>query len=280
LPLVTLSVDGTPSIEIPSGLGEPAELQVQTLIRGAGAEVVEGDEIEAQYGGWLWDGTEFDSSWSRGGVPLEATLKSGQLIDGWVQGLVGQTVGSQVLLVIPPELGYGETDMGAIPPDSTLIFVVDILSASTPEPFVAPRASGEPVTPVEGLPAVSLAEDGAPSIVPLAGSEPPAELVAQTLIEGSGPAVAEGNSVSVQYSGWLWDGTEFDSSWSNGGEPVTFTLAQGQLIDGWVQGLVGQNVGSQVLLVIPPALGYGDTDQGVIPPGSTLIFVVDIIEAA
>ncbi|MDR1295067.1 MAG: FKBP-type peptidyl-prolyl cis-trans isomerase [Bifidobacteriaceae bacterium] len=130
LPVVTLAEDGTPSIEVPTGAEPPAELTVQTLIKGDGAEVGEGAEVSVQYAGWLWDGTEFDSSWSRGGVPLDARLASGELIEGWVQGLVGQTVRSQVMLIIPPELGYGEADMGTIPPNSTLIFVVDILSAS------------------------------------------------------------------------------------------------------------------------------------------------------
>jgi peptidylprolyl isomerase len=281
LPVVTLGADGAPSVTVPDGLAKPEELVVQTLIKGAGAEVGEGAAVRVQYAGWLWDGTEFDSSWSRGGEPLEATLTAGSLIDGWVQGLVGQTVGSQVMLIIPPALGYGDQDMGTIPPDSTLIFVVDLLSSEqAAEPTgEIPRAAGEPVAPPEGLPVVTLAEDGTPSIEIPEGLEPPAELVAQTLIEGAGAEVAEGAQIAAQYAGWLWDGSEFDSSWSRGGEPITATLASGQLIDGWVQGLTGQTVGSQVLLVIPPELGYGDQDNGTIPPNSTLVFVVDIIAA-
>jgi peptidylprolyl isomerase len=135
------------------------------------------------------------------------------------------------------------------------------------------------VPPVEDLPRVTLAEDGAPSIEVPAGTEPPADLVVQPLIQSDGATVSEGQTVTVQYAGWLWDGTEFDSSWGRGGEPATFELTQGMLIDGWVKGLAGQAVGSQVLLIIPPDLGYGDTDQGTIPPNSTLIFVVDLIAA-
>jgi FKBP-type peptidyl-prolyl cis-trans isomerase len=103
-------------------------------------------------------------------------------------------------------------------------------------------------------------------------------LVAQPLIKGDGIVVAEGQTVIVHYTGWLWDGAMFDSSW-NRGSPATITLETGQLIDGWVQGLVGQTVGSQVLLIVPPELAYGDTTQGSIPAGSTLVFVVDILAA-
>ena len=97
--------------------------------------------------------------------------------------------------------------------------------------------------------------------------------------QGDGPAVEEGDTVTVHYTGWLWDGTQFDSSWDKG-SPATFTLADGQLIDGWVQGLAGQTVGSQVLLVIPPELGYGADGNDTIPGGSTLVFVVDILAAS
>ena len=109
--------------------------------------------------------------------------------------------------------------------------------------------------------------------------EMPTGLVVQPLIVGDGPAVVEGQSITVQYSGWLWDGTLFDSSWE-AGYSASFVLAQESLIDGWVQGLAGQPVGSQVLLILPPELAYGDVAQGTIPAGSTLVFVVDILAAS
>jgi len=83
-----------------------------------------------KYTGWLLDGTQFDSSWDKN-TTLEADTYSGgnhQVIEGWQQAMVGQTVGSQVLMVIPPNLGYGDTAQGSIPANSTLIFVVDILA--------------------------------------------------------------------------------------------------------------------------------------------------------
>ncbi len=140
------------------------------------------------------------------------------------------------------------------------------------------RAQGEPVAPAAGLPTIELAANGAPSI-DFANSTKPDGLVVQPLIAGDGAPVADGDSITVHYSGWLWDGAPFDSSWRRA-EAITFVIARGSLIDGWVDGLVGQPVGSQVLLVVPPEKGYGAADMGVIPPHSTLVFVVDILAAA
>lgn len=140
-----------------------------------------------------------------------------------------------------------------------------------------PRAEGEAVEPAEGLPAITLDDDGAPS-VEFGDVEMPAELVVEPLIEGDGKPLELGDSVVAHYTGWLWDGEQFDSSWDRA-EPSMFTFAEGQLIQGWTDGMAGQTVGSQVLLVIPPELGYGEQDREGIPAGSTLVFVIDILAA-
>ena len=89
---------------------------------------VAGQTVVVKYTGWLWDGTQFDSSWDADRVYPVANVGQAQVIAGWNQGLVGLTVGSQALLVIPPDLGYGSTASGPIPADSTLVFVVDVLA--------------------------------------------------------------------------------------------------------------------------------------------------------
>jgi peptidylprolyl isomerase len=95
---------------------------------------------------------------------------------------------------------------------------------------------------------------------------------------GSGPA-AKHQPVFVHYTGWLKDGTKFDSS-RDRGEPFEFTLGHGQVIPGWDEGVAGMKVGEQRQLVVPPALGYGasGTPDGTIPPNSTLIFDVELIK--
>lgn len=126
LPKVTLDKDGKPSIDM-NGQGDVDKLIVQPLIKGKGKKVKETDTVSANYTGWLTNGKQFDSSWDRG-QPADFSLQ--RVVKGWTQGLAGQTVGSQVLLVIPPDLGYGKDGSGdSIPGNATLVFVVDILAA-------------------------------------------------------------------------------------------------------------------------------------------------------
>jgi peptidylprolyl isomerase len=116
-----------------------------------------------------------------------------------------------------------------------------------------------------------------PDVGPIAGP-PPADLVVEDLTTGDGPEARAGQSATVHYVGVAHStGQEFDSSW-NRRSPFSFQLGGGQVIAGWDQGVVGMKVGGRRKLVIPPHLGYGDRGAGgVIKPGETLIFVVDLI---
>ena len=96
--------------------------------------------------------------------------------------------------------------------------------------------------------------------------------------EGAGAAAAKGDAVEVHYTGWLTDGTKFDSS-KDRGQPFSFPLGAGRVIKGWDEGVTGMKAGGKRQLRIPPALGYGDTGAGgVIPPKATLIFDVELLE--
>lgn len=127
------------------------------------------------------------------------------------------------------------------------------------------------------LPQITRDASGAPAI-DFAGATKPEGLEVEVLEAGTGPAVVEGQQITVHYTGWLWDGGVFDSSWSRG-DTISFGISRGSLIEGWVDGLVGQPVGSKVLLVVPPEKGYGQRSMGPIPGGSTLVFAVDIVDA-
>ena len=111
------------------------------------------------------------------------------------------------------------------------------------------------------------------------GDEPPTDLVVTDVTEGDGAEATSGSNVSVHYVGVAHStGEEFDASY-NRGEPLQFRLGTGQVISGWDQGVAGMKVGGRRQLVIPPHLGYGDRGAGgVIKPGETLIFVVDLLE--
>ena len=106
----------------------------------------------------------------------------------------------------------------------------------------------------------------------------PSGLYRQDLQEGSGDAARAGQTVALHYTGWLVDGKKFDSSHDRG-EPLELVLGRGQVIKGWDEGIVGMKVGGKRKLVIPPHLAYGNAGAGggVIPPGATLVFDLELV---
>lgn len=113
----------------------------------------------------------------------------------------------------------------------------------------------------------------------LAGQETlPTTLSAQDVVEGQGPAAKQGDTVTVNYVGALPDGTVFDAS-ARHGQPFTFRLGAGEVIQGWDQGVAGMKVGGKRVLIIPPDMGYGAQGAGgVIPPNATLVFEVELVQ--
>jgi FKBP-type peptidyl-prolyl cis-trans isomerase len=101
------------------------------------------------------------------------------------------------------------------------------------------------------------------------------ELVTEDLVVGEGAEAEVGKLLTVDYTGWLENGTQFDSS--VGGQPFQFTLGQGKVIKGWDEGLVGMKVGGKRKLIIPSDLAYGDSGSGSIPPNATLTFEVELL---
>ncbi|TQL53098.1 FKBP-type peptidyl-prolyl cis-trans isomerase [Subtercola boreus] len=129
-PTVTLADDGTPTVTIPS-TPAPTTLQMATLKLGTGAVVGDGDTVTVQYQGVNWTtGAVFDESWTKGGPTSFAT---NQVIKGFGAALVGATVGSQVIVVIPPDQGYGTTGQSSAGISGTddIVFVVDILATAS-----------------------------------------------------------------------------------------------------------------------------------------------------
>ena len=118
-----------PVVTVPKGAA-PNQLVVKYLVRGTGKKVAPGQQITVNYVGVLYKtGKEFDSSWKRN-QPFSTALTPGSVIPGWVKGLTGVPVGSRVELTIPPNLAYGKAGQPpTIPPNSALVFVIDVLSA-------------------------------------------------------------------------------------------------------------------------------------------------------
>jgi peptidylprolyl isomerase len=108
----------------------------------------------------------------------------------------------------------------------------------------------------------------------------PSGLAYVDLVVGSGPLPVSGKPVKVHYTGWLENGTKFDSSVDHG-QPFVFTIGAGEVIPGWDEGVMGMKVGGKRKLIVPPQLGYGAAGAGgVIPPNATLIFEVELLEVA
>lgn len=275
LPDITAGTKFGEKPTVAKGQGQPSkDLAVRTVIQGNGTTVAEGDYLQANYLGQIWDTAKvFDNSWDRG-APALFPIGVGRVIQGWDKALVGKKVGDRVELAIPPNLGYGaqgQPDAG-IKGTDTLVFVVDVVDTFNAKS----SAKGKAVPQNDAkLPKVGTNTDGAAPSVEVPKTAAPTKLVADYVLEGDGRPVKATDTLLLQYKGVVWDGgKEFDSSYKNG-QLAQFPLQQ--LIKGWQEGLVGKKVGSRVMLVVPPDLGYGDKAQQGIPAKSTLVFSLDIL---
>ncbi|MDR2374085.1 MAG: FKBP-type peptidyl-prolyl cis-trans isomerase [Bifidobacteriaceae bacterium] len=269
------SADGLEQVEWVSGetpaleFDQPFELDQDIAVRvakpGEGAEIEDGQKVTVNYVAYLGeDGSVIDSTYVSGEPYVflaAAAATSASIFD---YGVAGQKVGADVIVAWQADDGSSDTP-------TVYLLALSITGAET----VPERAEGA-AKPLDdpSLPTVTLDASGKPSITVPKGVDPPAELVQRVLIEGDGEAAEATDTVIANYTGWLWDGTQFDSSWDRG-EPSQFGLQQ--VVAGWTEGLTGVKAGSQVLLVIPPDMGYGDEGNDTIPGGSTLIFVVDLL---
>ncbi|ORT59987.1 FKBP-type peptidyl-prolyl cis-trans isomerase [Streptomyces sp. CB03238] len=275
LPAITAGTKFGEKPTVAKGAGKPSsDLAAKSVIVGTGQKVAKGDILQFDYLGQIWDTAKvFDNSYDRG-VPLTMPIGVGQLIPGWDRALPGRTVGSRVELAIPPALGYGTqgNPQAGIKGTDTLVFVVDIRGTFNGKS----SAKGREVAHDNiDLPKVGTNTDGKAPSIDVPKKPAPKELVAKYVLEGDGPAVKPTDKLLLQYKGVLWDGgKEFDSSYK-GGELAQFPLQN--LIKGWQQGLAGKKVGSRVMLVVPPELGYGAQASGDIPANSTLVFSLDIL---
>jgi FKBP-type peptidyl-prolyl cis-trans isomerase len=285
-PAVTVSgaFGKAPSITIPAQKATKT-LTVKTVIHGTGPVLGKTDAFIGNYAIYIWSGTAHRLAQSSFAPAQHPTLFAGQLLPGLEKAVIGQKIGSRVLAVIPPKEAFGTAGnpQVGIKGTDTLVFVVDLIKSFKGNA----SASGQQVSSGGGaLPKVTAATGAAPKIkVP--SSKPPAKLETKVLLKGSGPAIKANQTVVVQYVGALWrsgkgNGTVFDASWKRD-QPFSFVIGSkpSQVIPGWDSGLVGQTVGSRVMLVVPPAQGYGKTgnSQAGIKPTDDLVFVVDLLGA-
>ncbi len=237
------------------------------LVQGDGALVQKGDVVTATV--TIFDGASGQAI-NGGQITLQTDGGDLPMLDGAVCAHVGSrvaVVGPASALLSTYTSGFGVDDA------QTLVMTLDIDGA------YLGRAHGTAVLPQNGLPTVSLAPDGRPG-VSFTGDTAPIDLRTETLIKGSGDTVKDGDQVVVQYTGidYSTHGV-FDSTWDKGRPAI---LGTGDVVPGFSQAIIGATVGSQVLVVIPPADGYGANppDGSGITPTSTLVFVIDILGIA
>jgi peptidylprolyl isomerase len=272
-----VKVDGAfgtaPTLTFDKGLTATAT-ERSVAIAGDGVAVANGDSIKMDY--TLYNGTtgtEIEKSEYVEGQQLSYPIDTAATsFVGLSKALACTTVGTRIVAVIPNSEGFGaQAEQAGIGANDTLVFVIDVTGVSA-KPLA--EATGEPVAPLEGFPDVKFT-DGNPTVTIPAGPVP-TEYAIETLIQGSGEVVAEGATVVVNYEGVNWNtGEVFDSSFDRG-SPATFST--GAVIAGFRDALVGQKIGSRVVVIVPSDLGYGEAGSGdKIKAGDTILFVVDIL---
>jgi peptidylprolyl isomerase len=278
----SVSVSGAfgsnPKVTIPASKAS-ASLDIKTVIKGTGPALAGTDSFVGNYAVYIWSGSTHKLALSTftQGTPQVLAAKVG--LPGLAKALSGQKMGSRVLAVLPPSQAYGSQGNSQIGvgPSDTVVFVVDLIKN-----FAATAsATGAHVSDGGGpLPSVK-ATPGTMPTVTIPGAKEPAKLIAKTLIKGTGEPVAKGEEVVTQYVGVNWRTKKvFDSSWSRK-QPFGFELdaTPEQIIPGWDKGLAGVPAGSRVMLIIPPADGYGKNGnaQAGIKGTDDLVFIVDVL---
>ena len=268
---VTGALEEKPVVSFPSPLSAES-IQSRVVIAGEGPVFTGRNLIEFEFAGYNGGNGQLIQQTSFDGTQTQTGAFGPGEVPNFCEALAGAKEGSRIVAIIPPDQahsGEGVPALGVGAADA-FIFVIDL------KRVFLEKATGDSVAPEAGLPTVVTTPDGVPGVT-IPSSAAPTELRVAQLIRGAGELVEEGQKVTLHYSGFLWDSSEkFDSSWDSG-EAVQFQMQDGALIEGFLSAVIGQPVGSQVIAVIPPALGYGDAGAGTIPPGATLVFVIDIL---
>lgn len=237
---------------------------------GTGREAKAGDLVSIHFKGWMvpkdsagelftdWSTDQTKNMLSLGdskmrNQPIKFVLNSGSFIKGTDEGIIGMKAGGVRTMIIPSKLAYGEAGVGFIPPNTDLKVVIELLDVK--DKGVAKMWEVDSTlfkTTASGLKYAIISH-------------------------GEGPMIDSGKVVTVNYSGYLQDGTLFDSSVERD-EPIQFVVGQGQVIPGWDEGMRLLKKGDKARFIIPPQLGYGEMQLEKIPANSTLIFDTEIVD--
>lgn len=266
-----------PTVTIPSKAA-PTTLVKQVLTEGTGATVAKGDTLVANYVGQTWapkagKANVFDSSFDRGNAAA-FVIGVGAVIPGWDKTLVGQKLGTRLVMALPPAEGYGSAGQSTagISGTDTLVFVVDLLKTYKPNA----SAPGTAVSglPTAGLPKITNTPGKEPTIVSTAGVKAPTKPVSTLLVKGSGDKIDAAKTLVVQVVETdIKTGKQTQTSWGKAPQTVA---AQNVLTV--ASKLTGQNVGSRAVVLVPATAATAATaSQAAQPATPAQVLVVDVV---
>jgi len=252
--------------------------------KGEGIKMDTGCMVKLQMKVSLIDGKQLFSSYDRP-EPLKFTCGNKFDTPGLEEALMKMKKGEKSRVIVPSKMGFGEKGKGVvIPPYTTIVYDVEILDILSKEASEKERAAAkaqetkmsdqksETVKNDEAMLLENYLKENKITVKPNASGLYYIEKSA-----GTGPQAVAGKKVKVHYTGTLLNGKKFDSSVDRN-EPFEFDLGIGQVIKGWDEGIALMKVGGKATLIIPSTIAYGSRDMGVIPPFSTLVFDVELID--
>ncbi|MEI6887729.1 MAG: FKBP-type peptidyl-prolyl cis-trans isomerase [Bacteroidales bacterium] len=261
---------------------QPAEsgLYFIETVAGKGLAIDTGMWVSVHFKVLLIDGKQLFSSYDRG-EPI--TFEYGKRFDtpGVEQAIGMMKKGGKAMAIVPSKIAFGETGRGSVvPPFATMIYELEIVNVQTKAEH--DKAAAEEKKKAQEKLMKNKIEEAASLGKYLKEKNITAKPTASGIyyierVKGTGTKAAAGKVVKVHYTGTLLNGTKFDSS-RDKNQPYEFTLGQGQVIKGWDEGIELMNVGGKATLIIPSNMAYGERDKGTIPPYSTLVFEVELMD--
>ncbi|MFF9408132.1 FKBP-type peptidyl-prolyl cis-trans isomerase [Streptomyces anandii] len=247
---------------------------------GHGEAAATGDVAVVAYTAVVWrNGKALPGPYDEGGRPLLVPLGRATTLPALDRAVQGRRAGSRVLVVAPPAAAYGSdgNPKSGVRGTDTVVFVVDVLKIVRAHATVGGDQAGVP----DSLPQVRVDRRSAIAAIAVPDRKAPGRLVKQTLTAGHGPVVRAGRQVVLQQSTAVWqqgrDDARLVMSSQAGGGPLPVVIGRGNVIKGWDEAVVGQRVGTRLLLVIPPDKAFGPHSPKGIPDGAVLVSVIDIL---
>lgn len=277
---VSANFGKSPKVTVHAPIKSVSTTQRTVIKVGTGAVALKGKKVTADFA--IYNGTTGKELTSTGfdGKTVPFTMDASKFLPGLVKTLQCSRVGTRVVGIIPPADAFkssGSSSLGVGAKDD-MVFVADVVSVAAPAPAALKKATGSIVPPTAGFPTVTFSATGDPQVKIPSGAQP-TKLAEETLIQGKGAKVPANSNVIVNYQLVLWRTGKVVAGNDTYASAQTATFNTGEVVQGFKQAIEGQAVGSRVVVIIPPALGYGTSGSpsAGIKGTDDLVFVIDIL---